>query len=514
MDSRPVTAWCFESDAQRVSHFFVERTTVVHAFQLVFTAPTSAAVGPSPSASSVGGAGEDSPIYYILIRMVPHPSRVSGDNVYNSTPALVLSTFRLPSSVCSSDGPIPLQGFPQRWRIEGGTTVMIGLASAQTFHEVRTHLETTVPSHSPTLSTTAVPSPTTSPTLPEGVSPFPYSLSLRLHGKHIGVPFSFSGNCLRPLLVHRWYELKPSVRCGTVTGTSPAKKGKSKSRKVKSTVDVKQLGEHSRGSEQPWEAVALSANSRFIHWSDGSVGLRSEVKEYNHLFVRLAPTDHNFQHADTAQELSASPVYERASSQSAVVGSVPTGCVVLALGAETEVNTLNRYALIYELPAPCFAQGGSSSATAALPQRALATEEPGKQLWGWIKISNDEGDLAVWQDVSEFSVQHGDRLRRTELVSGSRVSSSSPFSSTPHLFTVVNASRGVRIRSAPSLTSTVTGIVEPNEVLEAAEWIEVESGGKPHDDATTAFVRWVKGGYSLVQRDGTVFLRALTFTSH
>ncbi|CCD15812.1 unnamed protein product [Trypanosoma congolense IL3000] len=174
----------------------------------------------------------------------------------------------------------------------------------------------------------------------------------------------------RPLLVYRWFELKQHVREAT------------------------QIGSRSRGSMRPGsevkfrkrpmlngevrEATGLSSCGNYVLWQDGTLGYRRELVPYRRFFiparedkcVRVRSFPHRF--AD-------------------IVGEVPHGCVVEAIGRKKDPYTKEEYALLV--------LSGLPNAVALAETYELTSIERGKWVWGWSKIASSNGVVFLWEYV-------------------------------------------------------------------------------------------------------------------
>lgn len=603
-DRRPTSAFCFESSGDTISYFCATHTTVVHNIQLSFSGSlrdSNDLLSTSPRRG------------FLAVRMIPHPHRLSGDGVYGASPSIVLTSFPLPPPPHlhgeeNGDVILPPTALPQRWRVEGGTMVLMAFATDQSLAAAQRALGViSVPwdrffphrvSGGPSASAGShrnhkegrqsgggveegeeagqragqfLPSSS----LPQGTAFFPESRAtrIRLHGKIIGPAFAAGrGSLLRPFLCHRWWELKSGGtdrRTGTVSTWAPPRSSGKRRRGRSGSADHKGTGYNNskrakaEGTEPPSvglrvgqvrEAFGVSADGKYIHWTDGSSGLFNEVQPFSRFFVLPASVRTRESADETFAIVQCSP-----NAGAPVVGKIPARTVVEAVGLTTETSPdddgreESTYVLVYLSPG-----SGANTTQSAL---SLLYESPGRCLWGWVRVARRSGDdkdaTRLLKDVSHYDVVHNCHLEEINLLSGGSCGHGGDceIHREGHgpLYTVVGLDRGVRIRSAPSLlhpATRVLGIMQPNEVKEAVERVEIVTPAACREGAvdttttrsssTTAsstqstghvdaeekagstrkiFVKWrqekeeVEGGYSLVYNGMQTFLRELEGTA-
>ncbi|KAK7201804.1 hypothetical protein NESM_000246900 [Novymonas esmeraldas] len=305
----------------------------------------------------------------------------------------------------------------------------------------------------------------------------------------------------QPLLHRRWYELKSYVRQGTMVSPFSARAGQR---------DASDDDDDDAAPPSPAplfagdvkEADAVSVNRARVLWCDGGVGLLDEVKPYHRVYeparaertVRVRRFPHRY--AD-------------------VVGEVPVGQRVEALGRATDPFTGEHYVLVYLPTAPAFA--------AHIPTYELTYVEEGRYIWGWSKLAGTSG-LPLLVEAAESDTGAGDRAAAR---SGCEDAVAPPAHRTrasarerggghevmtlpePTFYTPVRDGRAVRIRAQPSLTGAVLREMEMNEVRAAVALVTAPvrvPGAAAGTTVPHVFVEWQHGGYSLLHNATEAFL--------
>ncbi|ESS69207.1 hypothetical protein TCDM_01946 [Trypanosoma cruzi Dm28c] len=290
-----------------------------------------------------------------------------------------------------------------------------------------------------------------------------YNVTLTFAG--VKADWGFQQSIWQPLLCFRWFELQGHIREATVPSLPLERRGKklndtrTKKRRM-ITGDIK-------------EASAVSSCGNYVLWRDGTLGLRQELVPYHRVYtpanaekrVRVRRFPHRF--AD-------------------IVGEIPFGSSVEAIGRQVDGYTNETYVLVILLGAP-------DAATVAETYN-LQCIEPNKWIWGWSKISSRSGLLLLVEvtDTAGSSLPdygHVERLGE------------------PTYYTSVREERSVRIRSGPSLSTDVVKHLEPNEVKVA---VAIHHFTSINDDSSVRllqqFVEWEEGGFSLLRNNDRVYL--------
>lgn len=318
-------AWVYESTGS-VARFSARRRLVISTIQLDVT------VGELDSCNSV--------VLWALC--TPRREREAGDHAFCTTNPFALCLLRVDSVGRGSR--MVLTAPVGRWEIQGGTKVSLFLAPSSTPPESVAKI---IATDTPFTPGSSAPPPAA------GKQHFE-SCVFRLSGVATGELFFASQESWRPLWYHRWFELKSYVREGTLVAPPL------------NCVDIP--APMARNDVR--EAVAVSTNGDCIRWSDGSVGLTDEVKPFYRYYtpvakertVRVRRFPHRF--AD-------------------VVGEIPFGLSVEALGCQTDPYTGEVYALVC-LPAdPAFSYH--------IALYGLRATSSCTWLWGWTKITGRTG---------------------------------------------------------------------------------------------------------------------------
>lgn len=402
---------------------------------------------------SASGAPEGT--YCLWALFIPHKSQLSGDNAYVCCPPVVLSTGVL------SKGDTTTQIILQRWEMEAGSRVVLLLADASVLMEV--------------VTSRLCPMKESADAAVATKDPIFHNVTFRMSGLYVGPTFDSGEREWTPLVWRRWFELKNYVREATILErpvSIPAVHGRAIAKHDFFSMykgDVK-------------EASAISTNSQFIRWADGSVGAMDELKPFYRDYVAARPEKtirvRRFPHryAD-------------------VVGEVPPATILHAHGRHTDPFFGEQYALVL-LP-----EDG------ALAHHVITydlSRVPAGYLWGWTKIAGRSGQPLL--------VEAGDAVREgapraaesAGLVSSSAASGEPTFTelSERSFYTSVRDSKVVRIRKSPSLKAEVVGRLEPNEVKEAVRLWHVPAPiakGNADEAVGTEFIEWKDGGFSLVK---------------
>ncbi|KEG15109.1 hypothetical protein DQ04_00181020 [Trypanosoma grayi] len=266
----------------------------------------------------------------------------------------------------------------------------------------------------------------------------------------------------RPLLCFRWFELQEHIRAATVV---------SQSRKA----HWRGHGKHKRRMlpGDVAEATAVSTCGTYTLWRDGTVGLRRELVPYYRVFtpssetkrVRVRVFPHRF--AD-------------------IVGEVPFGRLVEAIGHEVDPYTMEQYALLL--------LSGTPDAAVVAETCSLHSVAPNTWVWGWSKIATSNGLLLLKEvtDTTQPLKLEQDYIEQLH---------------EPTYYTSVREERSVRIRNGPSLSAGVVAHLEPNEVkLSTAIHHTSVSQRGASAPLVQHFVKWDDGGFSLLRNDDRVYL--------
>lgn len=316
----------------------------------------------------------------------------------------------------------------------------------------------------------------------------------------------------QPLLHRRWYELKSYVRQGTTVPYAPSgcQANETESGSEASTLSPVMYAGDVR------EAEAVSVNRQCVLWVGGGVGLYDEVKPFCRVYQPVRPEKtvrvRRFPHryAD-------------------VVGEVPFGLCVEALGRTTDPFTQEQYVLLYLPAGEAFAHHISTY--------DLTFVEEGRFLWGWSKLAGSSGLLLLRECQSDDGVPISGSDRTiaaspSSLSSAPALGATTPVASTTRVsdavvkdeadgkaevmllpegtfYTPVREGRVVRIRRRPTLTAATLRQMEVNEVRAAVALLTVAVCA-PSDPAGAAiphvFVKWRQGGYSLLRNEVECFL--------
>ncbi|KAG8346806.1 hypothetical protein ERJ75_000211500 [Trypanosoma vivax] len=294
----------------------------------------------------------------------------------------------------------------------------------------------------------------------------------------------------KPLISFRWFELKEHVREATpaalLCGTQFC------------TTDKQQLRGQIMLQGDVREAAAVSSCGNYLLWSDGSLGLRLEMVPYHRYFT-------------PAREDKRVRVRMSANGSAPTIGEVPFGQVVEVIGRATDPCTGEEYVLFILPDTP-------DAASLALRHKLLSFERD-RWLWGWSKVST-RGGTALLAEVPGSTGASKHVGGWVERLPG------------PTYYTCVREERRVRIRSGPSLSSSVVGHMEPNEVKvavavhhphEAREQCPVEKnapeqaqnseGVSGADVPLLHFVEWDDGGFSLLRNNDRAYLMPVPLQS-
>ncbi|ESL09613.1 hypothetical protein TRSC58_02664 [Trypanosoma rangeli SC58] len=269
----------------------------------------------------------------------------------------------------------------------------------------------------------------------------------------------------RPLLCFRWFELQRHIREATVPFIPLEKQVRKRHRaevqkRRMITGDVR-------------EASAVSSCGNYVLWRDRTLGLRRELITYHRVYtpankekrVRVRKFPHRF--AD-------------------IVGEIPFGSLVEAIGRQMDSYTKEEYALVVI--------SGTSEAATVAEAYQLQCIEPNKWIWGWSKIVSSSGLTLLVEviDTTRASLPDQGCVERLK---------------EPTYYTSVREERSVRIRSGPSLSANVDGHLEPNEVkLAIAIHQYPHSNGGNSVPLQQHFVEWEEGGFSLLRNNDRVYL--------
>ncbi|KAG5501399.1 hypothetical protein JKF63_03212 [Porcisia hertigi] len=442
-------------------------------------------------ASSVDG---DSMSYVLWALTIPMPVACFADGVYAAAAPIPLAFARFVLGAPHRRAVVSLR----RWDISGGTCSALLLASLDASPElVRDALEEALGMRRG--AAPLPPSPTIVPVERWGLS------GMEMTSRDLLAEVEW-----QPLLHRRWYELKDYVRQGTVVPYYSARAGPQRSHSNGSY--SRSLGTFKSGSVASTapmfagdvkEAEAVSVNRACVMWTDGVVGLLDEVRPYYRVYqparqdktIRVRRFPHRY--AD-------------------VVGVVPFGQRIEAFGRATDPFTKEQYVLVY-LPA------GEVFAT-HISTYDLTCIDEGRYIWGWSKLEGTSGLplLAEAEDsdarASEAIADPGNSRAVALPMGGARLSTHEgdrahvmPFSE-PTFYTPVRDGRPVRIRSKPSLSSSVLREMETNEVRAAVALVTVPlclSSDTARAPINHVFLEWQQGGYSLLRNSTESFLAPL-----
>ncbi|EAN79089.1 uncharacterized protein TEOVI_000645500 [Trypanosoma equiperdum] len=295
----------------------------------------------------------------------------------------------------------------------------------------------------------------------------------------------------RPLLVYRWFELKDCVREATILPSryrgplTPNSTLKFRKRRFL------------HGGVR--EAKCISSCGNYVLWADGTMGPAGEVVPY---WRRFAPA-----RVDKRVRVRAFP--HRFAD---IVGEVPFGCMVEAIGKKVDPSTREEYVLLV--------LGVLPNAASLAEAYELTYIETGKWIWGWSKIATRNG-MVLLVEVSDTCGATAEGQMWVEHLPE------------PAFYTSASDDRRVRIRRGPSLHDDVVGHLERNEVkLAVALWHPVDGaicGAIPSEDVNNTnsdhgagprgekvpqsvlhhFVEWESGGFSLLRNNDRVYLVAV-----
>ncbi|ORC91629.1 uncharacterized protein TM35_000052250 [Trypanosoma theileri] len=276
----------------------------------------------------------------------------------------------------------------------------------------------------------------------------------------------------RALLCFRWFELQEHIREATPIVSHHERNYRRRCNSEKTT-------KRSMITGDVREAIAVSSCGNYVMWRDRTLGMRKELMPYHRIFtpckeekrVRVRKFPHRF--AD-------------------IVGEVPFGTLVEAIGRERDQYTGEEYVLLI--------LSGLPNAEVVAETYGLTCIESGKWMWGWSKIRTSSG-LHLLAEVRDEA--------RTILPGQSRIERLKE----PVYYTSVREERSVRIRSGPSLSAEVIGHLEPNEVKVA---IAIHHTTPPPNNSPVKtgnsapllryFVEWEDGGFSLLRNNDRVYL--------
>ncbi|RNF00456.1 uncharacterized protein Tco025E_08796 [Trypanosoma conorhini] len=401
-----------------------------------------------------GAAAEASDSKYLLwARCVP--AVTLGDKVFCDHPPYVVASFTVgPDGVATAP--------PLRWEIGEKAVVSMWLARLTETPDAFAELNAHPPLHTANVNGDVVPEAETR-AAPQLALDSIYNVTITLVG--VKQEHEFQQSTWRPLLCFRWFELQGHIREATVPPITLERQARKRHRaevqkRRMITGDVR-------------EASAVSSCGNYVLWQDGTLGLRRELLTYHRIYtpanenkhVRVRRFPHRF--AD-------------------IVGEVPFGSLVEAIGRQLDEYTKEQYALLV--------LSGTPEAATTAETYQLQCIEPHKWIWGWSKIASSTG-LVLLADVMDTA-----RSLLPDQGCVERLTN-------PTYYTSVREERSVRIRSGPSLSANVVGHLEPNEVKVA---VAIHQCPPSHGGSSVPlrqhFVEWEEGGFSLLRNGDRVYL--------